>query len=70
MKPGDPQIAAHRKVLSAYKAAVATALPLVQTDHHKDKNKLAAMDRAFDAAEKARVHLMQKLKPGSVPPIV
>ena len=70
VKPGDPQIAALRKASADYKAAVATALPLVQTDHHKDKNKLAAMDRAFDAAEKAHVHLMQKLKPGSVAPIV
>lgn len=70
VKSGDPQIAALRKASADYKAAVATALPLVQTDHHKDKNKLAAMDRAFDAAEKAHLHLMQKLKPGSVAPIV
>ena len=59
VKPGDPQIAALRKASADYKAATAAALPLVQTEHHKDKNKQAEMDRAFATAEKAHEHLMK-----------
>lgn len=70
VKPADASIAALRKEAADYKALADAARTLVQTDHHKDARKFAEMDRAFAAAEKAHGHLMQKLKPGSVAPVV
>ena len=69
VKATDPAIDTIKKDHEAYQAAVNSARTLVQTDHHKDKQKHAEMDRAFAEAEKAHKRLARSLKPGPNTPI-
>jgi uncharacterized protein YkwD len=68
-KATDPAIDALKKDLEAYNLAASAARTLAQTDHHKDKKKLAELDRAFDETEKAHKRLSRGLKSSPNAPI-
>lgn len=70
IKPTEPSLEAIRKQAEEYRLLAEEAKKLVLTDHHKDKQKFAEMDRAFAAAEKAHERLLRALKPGGNTPAV
>ena len=70
VKSGDASLAALRREFANYKTLADAARALVQTDHHKDKAKLAEMDKAFTAAETAHARLKHALNPGGSAPLV
>lgn len=69
VKATDPAIDTLKKDFAAYQTAANTARTLVQTDHHKDKQKHAEMDRAFADVEKAHKRVARSLKAGPNSPI-
>jgi hypothetical protein len=70
VKPTDPAIDALKKQVEEYATLRDAAKLLVQTDHHKDKQKFAEMDKAYAAAEKAFERLMRTVKPNGNTPLV
>lgn len=70
VKPTDPVIDQLKKQVEEYVTLRDAAKTLVQTDHHKDKQKFAEMDKAYAAADKAYDRLMRTLRPGGNIPVV
>jgi uncharacterized protein YkwD len=70
VKPTEPSFEAIGKEAEEYRLLADAARALVLTDHHKDKQKFAEMDKAFAAADKAYERLMRTLRPGGNTPAV